>query len=81
MFSGSVDVGFVPALPFHHGDLEPDCVGASTRGLIMHGIKISSQDFALKMQKGVYLRDTTVYISEEDHLRGVLEGNGCPEPL
>ena len=27
MFSGSVDAGFVLALPFHHGDLEPDCRG------------------------------------------------------
>ena len=27
-----VDAGFVLALPFHHGDLEPDCVGLSTRG-------------------------------------------------
>ena len=32
MFSGSVDTGFVLALPFHHGDLEPDGVGVSTRG-------------------------------------------------
>ena len=32
MFSGSVDAGFVLVLPFHHGDLEPDCVGASMRG-------------------------------------------------
>ena len=32
MFSTSVDVGFVLALPFHHGDLEPDCVEVSTRG-------------------------------------------------
>ena len=32
MFSGSVDAGFVLALPFHHGDLEPDCVGVSRRG-------------------------------------------------
>ena len=31
MFSGSVGAGFVLALPFHHGDLEPDCVGVSTR--------------------------------------------------
>ena len=31
MFSGSVDAGFVLALPFHHGDLEPDCVGVSMR--------------------------------------------------
>ena len=32
MFTGSVDAGFLLALPFHHGDLEPDCVGVSTRG-------------------------------------------------
>ena len=32
MFSGSVDAGFVLALPFHQGDLEPDCVGVLTRG-------------------------------------------------
>ena len=31
--SGSVDAGFVlHALLFHHGDLEPDCIGVSTRG-------------------------------------------------
>ena len=32
MFSNSVDAGFVLVLPFHHGGLEPDCVGVSTRG-------------------------------------------------
>ena len=32
MSSGSVDAGFILALPFYHGDLEPDCVGVSTRG-------------------------------------------------
>ena len=26
------DAGFVLALPFHHGDLESDCAGVSTRG-------------------------------------------------
>ena len=26
-----MDAGFVLALPFHHGDLEPDCVEVSTR--------------------------------------------------
>ena len=31
MFSGSVDAAFVLALPFHHGDLETDCVGVSKR--------------------------------------------------
>ena len=35
--SGSVDAGFVLALPFHHGDLEPDCVGVSTRGGLCAG--------------------------------------------
>ena len=29
-FSGSVDAGFVLALSFYHGDLEPDCVEVST---------------------------------------------------
>ena len=32
MFDRSVDAGFILALPFHHGDLEPDCVGVSTKG-------------------------------------------------
>ena len=32
MFSASVDAGIVYALPFYHGDLEPDCVEVSTRG-------------------------------------------------
>ena len=27
-----MDAGFVLALLFHLGDLEPDCVGVSTRG-------------------------------------------------
>ena len=27
MFSSSVDAGFVLALPFYRGDLEPGCVG------------------------------------------------------
>ena len=31
-FSGTVDAGFVLVQPFHHGDLEPDCVGVSTNG-------------------------------------------------
>ena len=65
MFSGSADAGFVLALPLHHEDLKPDCVGVLTRGL-MHRIKIPWQDFALKMQGyaqgggGAYLRDTMV---------------------
>ena len=31
MFSSSVDACFDFAMPFHHGDLELDCVGVSTR--------------------------------------------------
>ena len=46
-----MDAGFVPALPFHHGYLEPDCV--ERRGGLMRGIKIPLHDFALKMQGGV----------------------------
>ena len=65
---GSVDAGFILALPFHHGDLEPGCV--STRGWLMCGIKIPPQDFPLKMQGGAYvrggayLRDTTVHCTQ-----------------
>ena len=57
MFSGSVDAGFVFALSFHHGDLEPDCVKFSTRGGGggggVSGIKTPPQDFVLKMQGGL----------------------------
>ena len=37
IFSGSVDAGFVLSLPFHHGDLEPDCVEVSARGAYAQG--------------------------------------------
>ena len=77
MLSGSVDAGFVLALPIHHRDLEPDCVGVSTRGGegggAMRGIKLPPQDFALKMQGGLmreggaYLRDTMLNIHIENH--------------
>ena len=73
MFSGSVDASFVLALPFHHGDLEPDCRSFDKGGL-MCGIKIPLQDFALKMQGGLmrkggaYLRDTTVYTVDRESL-------------
>ena len=40
MFSGSVDAGFILALPFHHRDLEPDCVGVSTRAQIRPSPKV-----------------------------------------
>ena len=46
---GSVVAGFIAQL-FHHGDLEPDCVGVLMRGRgLTRGIKILPQDFALKM--------------------------------
>ena len=51
-----MDAGFVPALPFHHGYLEPDCVerrGGGGGGGLMCGIKIPLHDFALKMQGGL----------------------------
>ena len=32
MFSGSVDAGFILALPFDHGEHEPDCVEVATKG-------------------------------------------------
>ena len=50
MFSGSVDAGFVLALPLHHGGVEPDSVGVSTEGGAYVRDKIPLQDFALKMQ-------------------------------
>ena len=66
MFSGSVDAGFVLALSFHHRDLEPDCVGASTREAYVW----DENTFArlcvenvrgAYMQGGAYLRDTMVF--------------------
>ena len=48
-----MDAGFVPALPFHHGYLEPDCVERRGGGGLMRGIKIPMHDFALKMQGGL----------------------------
>ena len=51
--SGSVDAGFVPALPFHHGYLEPDFVERRGGGGLKRGIKIPLHDFALKMQGGL----------------------------
>ena len=50
MFSSSMDAGFVLALPFHHGDLEPDRWEFRPDGGLMCGIKIPLQDFELEMQ-------------------------------
>ena len=54
MFSGSVNADFVLALPFHHGELEPDSVGVSTGGLMQGG-------GGAYARWGAYLRGTTVY--------------------
>ena len=43
MFSGSVNAGFVHALPFHHGELEPDYVEFSTGGAYVRGKNISAR--------------------------------------
>ena len=63
-----MDAGFVLALPFHHGDLEPDCVEVSMRG---GGAYARDKNTAARLcaknagggayaRGGVYLRDTTV---------------------
>ena len=63
--SGSVDVGLVLALTFHHGDLEPDYVGVSTRGEggLMCGNKIlcAKNVGGAYARGGAYLRDNTVF--------------------
>ena len=43
MFSASVDAGFFFALPFHHGELEHDCVEVSTRGERRGGGEVSAK--------------------------------------
>ena len=66
-----MDAGFVLALPFHHGDLEPDCVEVSMRGGGGGGgayarDKNTSARLCAKnaggayARGGAYLRDTTV---------------------
>ena len=53
--SGSVNAGFVLALPFHHGDLEPDCVGVSTSGEGAYaGDKNASARLCAKNAGGAY---------------------------
>ena len=63
MFSGSVDAGFVLALPFHHGDLEPDCVTVLTRDKNTPARLCAKNAGVAYARGGAYLRDTTVYIS------------------
>ena len=68
MFTSSVDAGFVLALPFQHGDLEPDCVGVLTKGAYVRDKNTSAKlcaknaGGAYARGGGAYLRDTTVYM-------------------
>ena len=63
-----MDAGFVLVLPFHHGDLEPDCVGIrrGKRGAYAQDKNTSARLCAknagggLMHEGGAYLRDTTV---------------------
>ena len=68
MFSCSVDAGFVLALPFHHGDLEPDCAGVSTRGAYARDTNTSAR-LSAKNAGVAYLRDTTVTCTVYAQLR------------
>ena len=63
--SGSVDAGFVPVLPFHHGYLEPDCVERRGGGAYARDKNTSARLCAKNaggayVRGGAYLRDTTV---------------------
>ena len=62
MFSGSVDAGFVLALPFQ-GDLEPDCVGASTRGAYARDENASARLCAKSAGGGGAICGTLRYIT------------------
>ena len=55
MFSGSVDAGFILVLPFHYGDLEPDCVEALTRGAYARAENTSAR-LCAKNTGGTYVR-------------------------
>ena len=54
--SSSVNAGFILALPFHHGDLEPDCVGVSTGGLAYVRDKNTSARLCTKNAGRAYVR-------------------------
>ena len=60
-----MDAGFVPALPFHHGHLEPDCVERRGGGAYARDKNTSARLCAKNAggayaRGGAYLRDTTV---------------------
>ena len=64
MLNGSVDAGFVLALPFHHRDLEPDCRSLDEGGLFAehYGTSVTSclqnpWDTAEVNQLGYYVLD------------------------
>ena len=62
-----MDAGFVLALPFYYRDLEPDCVGASTRGAYARDGNTSARLCTKNAggtyaRGGAYLWDTTVQV-------------------
>ena len=56
-----MDAGFVLALPFHHGDLEPDCVEVSTWGGGYARDKNTSARLCAKNAGGAYARGVGVF--------------------
>ena len=72
MFSGSVDACFVLALPFQHGDLEPDCVSFDEGGAYARhkntSARLSTKNAGGAYARGgAYLRDTMILVSAHDH--------------
>ena len=70
MFSGSVDAGFVLALPFDHGDLEPDCVGVSTRRGRGVGAECEARGVAERRTRGGEMLPTLAVGWRASELRG-----------
>ena len=67
MFSGSVNAGLVLALPFHHGELEPDYVGVSKGGAYVRGKNTSARLCAKNaggglMREGGHICGTLQYV-------------------
>ena len=56
-----MDAGFVPALPFHHGYLEPDCAEGRGGGGGGEGARLCAKNAGGAYARGgAYLWDTTV---------------------